>query len=112
MHFRFNTTCISIMLISCSVHAEQSLHIIPWPQSIVTNGGTLSLSPVSRLVVNEPALLPLAAVVSNELSLLFGLDCTITDTGTGAGDIQLALSAHVALTGEAYRVQKQMPPDR
>lgn len=99
-----STVYILIIALSCSVRAEQSLNIIPWPQSITTNGGILTLSAASKLVVHDPTLLPLAAVVSNELSLLFGLDCRVTDNSTGAGDIQLAVSTDPALTGEACRV--------
>ncbi len=98
------TILLFLLLLPCSIFAEQSLNIIPWPQSIATNSGDLSISSSSRIVAGNPSLLPLAAIVSNELSLLFDLNLHVVQNAPAPGDLSLVFSVNPSITGEMYRL--------
>ncbi len=74
---------------------------VPWPKKVELRGAPLRLAQ-ARIVATDPALLPLARVLSEELAATTGLKLPAVGGAARAGDIALTLDA--ALAGEAYRL--------
>src|SRR5687768_15657784 len=67
------------------------LNLIPWPREVRVGEGRLGLTADSRIVAGQPALEPLAKVLSAEIALVTGLKLKVA-TGEGrAGDIVLRI---------------------
>lgn len=77
--------------------------LIPLPQSAQWLPGTLTLTPRSRIVAAEPALLPLAQVLAEELATLTGVRLSTGQGKSVAGDLLLTLDSR--LKDEAYTLE-------
>jgi hexosaminidase len=87
------------------------LHLIPWPKSLQTGEGHMSLSAESRVVAAEERLRPLAEVLSGEVAQLTGLKLKVA-TGPGrAGDIVLRIDKDVR-AGEPILALRNREPVR
>ena len=69
----------------------ESLHLVPWPKHLELGRGFLALTPSSRIVPRQPALAPLAKVLSDELYLATAVRLAVADGEAGAGDVVLDL---------------------
>jgi len=74
---------------------EGGLNIVPWPKSMTPAGGSMELTAKSRIVAAEAELLPLAKVLSEELSLVAGLRLQALQGLAGPGDISLAIDKNL-----------------
>lgn len=86
------------------ISAPHDPPFIPWPQSVTTNPGSLTISSSSRIVVSDPSLLPLGNVFSFEMLKAFGLTLPVMQGTSAAGDIYLVLSSDPSITGEVHTV--------
>ncbi len=66
--------------------------LVPYPQNITINTGTLTLTNNSRITYIDPTLSNLAAVVATEIQALTGLVLAVTSGPSAANDIALDLS--------------------
>jgi hexosaminidase len=85
-----------------AVHAAQkgsAPALIPWPKTLHIGKSTLTLGSKSRIVAGRH-LLPIAAILSDEIFMATGLRMATAEGAAAAGDI--GLSQDVALTGETY----------
>ena len=76
--------------------------LVPWPQTLKLAHGTLPLTPQSRIVCQDPKLLPLANILAEEIQLVSGLKLAVAPGKPGHGDIALAIDP--SLAKEAYRL--------
>ena len=76
--------------------------LVPWPQTLKLTHGTLPLTPQSRIVCQDPKLLPLASILAEEIQLVSGLKPAVVAGKLIYGDI--ALSIDPSLVKEAYRL--------
>ena len=74
--------------------------LIPWPRSVQTGGGAMTLKPGARITVSDAKLLPLAQVLAQELALTAGVQLTTAQGRARSGDIALELDGQ--LSGEQY----------
>ncbi len=79
--------------------------LVPEPQSIQMEEGTLALTSASRVIAAQPALAPLAKVLSNEIYLATGLRLAVASGEPAAGDIVLKLSETHGKNEEAYTLK-------
>ena len=79
---------------------DQVPAILPWPRSITTAAGTLSLGPKARVVATDPRLEPLARVLADEFTMATGWTPAVAAGAPAAGDIVLKLDP--ALEPENY----------
>ena len=81
--------------------AQGGLKLVPLPKSVNARPGRMYLG--TRIVVENPGLNPLAAVLSQEIETLTGRKLTMANGPAHAGDIVLRMDP--GLTREAYTVQ-------
>ncbi|MCY3020833.1 MAG: family 20 glycosylhydrolase [Planctomycetota bacterium] len=96
---------VSLLLLTVGATAaqdESSLNLVPWPQALKVDAGTMSLTPQSRIVAGDAALEPLARVLADEIALATGIRLAAASGQPAAGDI--ALSIDRALKDEAHKV--------
>jgi len=67
-------------------------NLIPWPKSIAVQQGQMDLTSSSRIVTGDASLNPLAAIVSNEILLLTGLNLPVVSDAARSGDIVLHIN--------------------
>lgn len=92
-----------LCLSNLAIAAESSMHLIPAPKQLKTAPGALTLETGLRIITTDPALRPLAVVLSEEIAAVAGI---AADAGTGAarpGDVVLELND--LLEGEAYTIE-------
>jgi hexosaminidase len=77
------------------------LSIVPLPKSVVLRSGRVPLG--DRIIPENPALRPLALIVSAEIERLTGKRLTVENKTARAGDIVLRIAP--ALKGEAYTME-------
>jgi hexosaminidase len=80
--------------------AGPELALVPWPKSVKKAQGQLALTPATRIMAADNALVPLAALLSAEMDQVCGLKLAPAGGAGKAGDLVLALDP--SLTGEAY----------
>jgi len=80
------------MLSGC-VNTKSTLNLVPWPKSVEVNRGVLILNQDSRIVAEDPILLPLAKVLSDEVYLASALRLEALAGFGRPGDIVLTMSA-------------------
>jgi hypothetical protein len=87
-----------------SVSGFAQLNFIPWPQSVVTNGGEITVSS-GRIMYNGPSLEQTAETLSNHVAMThrFAMP-VIQGTNPAPNDIYVTLSTDAAITGETYRI--------
>ncbi len=69
-------------VLSPAARADETLHLIPAPKELALGDGAMALTPDSRIVVEDEALLPLAKILAHEIDLIAGRRL---DVGVGAG---------------------------
>ena len=88
--------------------------LVPWPQTLKLAQGTLPLTLQSRIICQDPKLLPLANILAEEIRLTSGLKLAVVADKPGHGDIALAIDPnlvkeiHVLYVG---RVVNQVDPN-
>lgn len=93
--------CLS--LCAGPVWSTEDITIVPWPKTVNIDQGGMKLTTESRIVINKEELKPLAAVLSEELSLLTGLKLDTVYGKPQPGDIALAIDP--SIEGEAYSLK-------
>jgi hexosaminidase len=84
---------------------DSNFKLVPYPQSVQTRSGSVTIGATSSVVVSSPSLVQLGSVLSNEIFALTGQRLNVR-TGTPAdGDIALTLDNNIA--GEAYSMDVQ-----
>ncbi|MCY2930752.1 MAG: family 20 glycosylhydrolase [Planctomycetota bacterium] len=79
-----------------SASSEKSpLKLLPWPKSVQLAGGELALKPGGRIVADDPALAPLAAVLRAELLAVTGLDFKVAPGPARPGDVVLTINKNL-----------------
>ena len=83
--------------------------LLPTPKSVKLNGDEMPLTADSRVVATDPALLPLAKLLSQEIRILTGLplDGTGRQGESRPGDIVLKLSPALRAGEDILSVQKR-----
>jgi hypothetical protein len=85
-----------------SVTCSAALNLIPWPQSVVTNGGSITISS-GRIMYSDAQLADTAAAFSNNLSMVHRFSIPVVQSSTpAANDIYLTFTTNAAITGEVY----------
>jgi len=79
--------CTLWTTISCSQQAS-SPNLIPWPQSMKIESGSLPLTAAGKIVATDDKLLPLAKVLSGEIANLSGVTLQ-PSTGKGAAGMSI-----------------------
>lgn len=74
--------------------------LIPWPKAVQLDGGRLEIT--GRIVATDPALAPLAKVLSGDIERMAGVKLATATGAAKAGDIVLKLDP--ALHGEAHKL--------
>ncbi len=82
-------------------------YLIPWPKSVTVGNGDFPVTAATRIVAQDPLLLPLAQVMARDLFMASGLTLTTLQGSPQAGDITLAFNP--ILTGEAYTLDSTGP---
>ena len=90
------------LTLAASAAASQP-NFVPWPESVNMATGTMPLTAHSRIVAQDPVLLPLAQVLGKEIRQITGLDLASSQDKPGRGDIALVIDPK--LKREAYRLQ-------
>ncbi len=80
-----------------------SVSWIPFPKSVETRTGTLTLNENTRIVATDPTLAPLAQILSKEIEALTGKRLAVADEKPRAGDIVLGIDKK--MKGEAYEIE-------
>ena len=75
-------------------------YLVPWPKSVTMGSGDFAITSATRIVAEDPSLLPLAQVMAKDMFMATGLTLTTLQATAVGGDI--ALRINPALTGEAY----------
>jgi hexosaminidase len=100
MRIRFQYLAVlfaAIVAISSSIAAaavptkDSGLNLLPWPHVIDLADGPLTLTAKTRIVATDPALLPLAKIVSEELRDITGVTFASVEGSAAAGDIELKI---------------------
>jgi hexosaminidase len=86
-----------------SAAAHPSPALIPWPQSVSVDNGTMPIRSSSRIVATAAILQPLADILSDEICMVTGLMLPVKTGKSRAGDIVLAVVP--ALTNDAHLVK-------
>jgi hexosaminidase len=81
---------------------QGNLPLVPYPVSIETQPGAMALTAASRIVATDPALEPLAKLLSDEILTLHGLALATAGNSPATGDIVLGLDA--SLKGESHTI--------
>ena len=100
---RLPKKCMSLLLLTAAFACAEPA-LIPWPQTVTMNTGTLTLSAGSRIVAGDVSLAPLAEVLSQEVFRVTGLSLAVEGTNAVAGDVYLAYTADATVTGETYKL--------
>jgi len=95
---------LSLLIISAAAMGAAP-PLVPEPQSIEMGEGKLALTPASRIVARQPALAPLAKVLSGEIYLATGLRLSTADGQPADGDIVLQLADMPRNKDEGYTLQ-------
>lgn len=93
-------------------YAEEPPALVPWPQSVEIRSGTLPLGPLSRIVVADEELRPLAQVMSEEIDLATGLVLDAATSEPKPGDIRCEWTSEGGAMGKdllAARVLTTLP---
>ncbi len=114
---RIRSLAAAILTACCvsAVGADSKPDLLPTPKSVALRGGEMKLTPQSRIVAADPALLPLARILSREIVVLTGLSLAAADgapapgpsTGLRAGDIVLRLNPTLRAGADILSVQKR-----
>jgi len=97
------TTVMLLAVAAVSLPAaagRETLNLVPWPKRVEPGRGFLALTPSSRIVPRQPALAPLAKVLSDELYMATAVRLSVVDGEDRAGDVVLGLEP--ALGEERY----------
>ena len=92
-----------VSVVAATALQATELSLIPWPKSVKLNGGTITLTSASKIIVTNGKLAPLTGVLSDEIYLASGLRLIAAQDAVKAGDIALELSE--SLKGEAYELK-------
>lgn len=80
-------------------------NLIPMPKRIVPAEGSVRLTKDSRILVSEPALLPLATILAEEIRLTTGVKLATATTVPNRKRAEILLRLDPKLHGEAYRIE-------
>ena len=88
-----------------ALRADESLKLVPWPQSVVKRAGEMALSPNSTIVFTDDELRPLATVFAREVFMTSGRMLSLEPkSGKGAaGDLALGLKKE--MNREQYSIE-------
>ena len=75
-------------------------YLVPWPKTVTMGNGDFNVTAATRIVAEDPLLLPLAQVMARDFFMASGLTLTPLQGAPLPGDIALALNP--VLAGEAY----------
>lgn len=96
-------TCLAAGLaLSNAARAGDDLNLVPWPQTVTVQDGSIALNSGSKIAVTSEALLPLAKVLAGEIAAAGGPQLRALIGVAGAGDISLEVDPK--LSGEAHAV--------
>lgn len=79
-----------------AAEAPAGLNLIPWPKHLTVEPGEAAVTPASRIVTRDTALLPLAQVLAGELARTMDITLAVAEGASQAGDIVLALDPKIA----------------
>ena len=82
-------------------------NLLPTPKSVSMAEGTMPLTAGSRIVATDPRLEPLAAILSDEISILTGLKIATAKDAGRAGDIVLKINPRLRADADILAVQNQ-----
>jgi alpha-N-acetylglucosaminidase len=82
--------------------ATGTLNLIPWPKSVELSGGELVLTKNSRIVSADASLIPLGAILADEIARLTGFRPAVVADASRPGDISLGIDRK--LKDEAYNL--------
>ena len=95
--------CCAPLLVASASAQQDVPPLVPWPKRVEMKPGTMDLTAQSRIVAADPALLPLAKILADELQAAAGVRLAAAEGKARPGDIVLATDA--ALKGEAHAVE-------
>lgn len=81
--------------------------LVPTPKSVTPGQGAMTLTAASRIVASSPALMPLATILSDEISMLTGMKLAVAQGNPGRGDIGLKINPALRADADILAVQKQ-----
>ena len=82
---------------------KAELHLVPWPQSVQVDEGRFELQPSADVVVDNPALMPIARLLVEELEAVLGQRLKAASHAPRPGDIVLHMTT--SKKDEAYQLQ-------
>ncbi|MCX6873619.1 MAG: family 20 glycosylhydrolase [Verrucomicrobia bacterium] len=83
------------------------LGLLPTPKQLEVTGGTMPLTPRSRIVATDPSLEPVETLLAGEIERIAGLNLQTANGGGGAGDIVLKLNPQLRADEDILAVQRQ-----
>lgn len=89
--------------------AHPDLHLIPWPKELRRGVGHLRLSAESRIVAGDAQLVPLANVLSDEITTLTGLKLKVTLGPGRARDIVLTINKSIRAGAQILVLRNREP---
>jgi hexosaminidase len=83
----------AVAIFAAAASADPALPLTPWPRSVKTSPGSLTLASGSRVVTSDKALTPLANLLADEIFITTGRRLAVAAGVPADGDIHLVLDA-------------------
>jgi hexosaminidase len=97
----------ALLLAGLSAEAGNPLDLLPTPKVMKVEGGSMPVTPEGRIVATDPALKPLAEILSDEVLLVTNLKLAVVEGDPKAGDIVLKINPKLQADAEILTVHGQ-----